>query len=204
VSILSTIATVLSIISTGTQLYSLYQSYEEEQQEAAYLENIRRFQMEQVAADTLTALENTNYRLMALSDQLEYARQATLLEQYERLKQGLRDVALHQVTQQAAGITSGATAKALQIESQVDTQKDVSIMKRNFLHVAKKLGLEKEAALKDLDVTIQNAARQLEYIQKAQSMDELALASQYRAYRAQLLSSAVNSAYNAYSMWNNS
>ena len=191
---------IATLISIGMKAYDMYKTSQEEAQEKQALQRVKVLKEQQIVSDVLAFAQSTQFKLQALNQQLLQARNATLLEQYERYKQGLRDKAMAIVTQYAAGI-KGGTATAEQLAAELDRDKDINILKRNYLNVAKQLGLEKEIALHDLNTAITNAILSYKGVEQAQTLAELDLAARYRSYYTQTWASIASEAAQAYSTW---
>lgn len=185
-------------VGIASSIANIVNSYSEEQQAKAALAQAKAIQMQQVRENIKQAAVSFRYNYIAIQQKLEQARQQSLLEQYERYRQMLREVALHKVTQYAAGV-QGGVARLAEIQTRLDADKDINVHKRNLANVAKQLGLTKEALEAEYNAALQQAALQMQAIEQATSWEELQLANQYAAYRTQMLGQALQSAVQAWS-----
>jgi transposase len=189
---------ISAVVGIASSIANIVNSYSEEQQAKAALAQAKAIQMQQVRENIKQAAVSFRYNYIAIQQKLEQARQQSLLEQYERYRQMLREVALHKVTQYAAGV-QGGVARLAEIQTRLDADKDINVHKRNLANVAKQLGLTKEALEAEYNAALQQAALQMQAIEQATSWEELQLANQYAAYRTQMLGQALQSAVQAWS-----
>lgn len=181
---------LITAAQIATILYSFWQAHQANQEKKKSLdtlEEIKQVKLQQLEMNKAALNLQAQYQAVGLSMQLQQHKQQFLLEQFERLRQGIRDRALQIVSAYAAGIAKGGTAKAMEIQSQLDTDKDLAILKRNFLNIGAQLGYQKDALEAEYLAALKQMNLQKSAIEKSNTWEALQLASQYNSIRNQYI-----------------